>query len=67
MNTPIYCRDCHSANSWKRSPQGDWKSDTGKVLWEQFTCSLCGHTTIIPAKEVMKTQAENTILVNLTR
>ena len=45
----VYCKDCHSRDSWQRDPVRDIHgADTGKVLW--YKCKVCRHTTIIPAE-----------------
>jgi len=47
----VYCKDCHSHNSWQPNPARDVKgADTGRVLWYNYKCKVCGHTTVIPAE-----------------
>ena len=48
---PIYCRQCHSQNSFIRYPEGDILSEKDKVLWEKWKCENCGNTTIYPVNK----------------
>jgi hypothetical protein len=47
---PVYCKSCGSSNSWKRQPERDIKSESGRVLWERWRCGECGATTIKPVE-----------------
>ena len=49
--SPVYCKDCGSRNSWQRKPEADIKGDSGQVMWEKWVCSVCGHSTVIPAEQ----------------
>jgi hypothetical protein len=48
--SPVYCKDCGSPNSWQRQPDQDIKGESGKILWERWRCTVCGATTITPAR-----------------
>lgn len=55
VNKLVYCKDCHSHDSWQPNPANDIKGiETGKVLWHSFKCRVCGVTTIIPAELVAR-------------
>lgn len=45
---PIYCRQCSSSNTFERTPKTDIVSESGKTLWERWTCRKCGSSTIRP-------------------
>lgn len=47
---PIYCRQCRSQFTFDRYPEGDIKTEAGKVVWEMWCCSECGNTTIYQVK-----------------
>lgn len=47
---PIYCKECHSRNSFKRDRQGDIYGvnevdNTERLMWKAWRCS-CGHKTL---------------------
>jgi hypothetical protein len=48
-NTPIYCQECHSQNSFVRDDNHSTKSGSGKLLWIGYTCRKCNNLTIRPA------------------
>jgi len=62
----VYCKDCNSYNSWQPNPAKDIHgAETGKVLWYNYECKVCGHATIIPAeldyKDISVVMRENKI------
>lgn len=42
---PVYCRDCRSRYSYKRCPEKDVETESGKVFEYAFKCQNCGHVT----------------------
>ena len=51
FHKPVYCKDCHSRNSWQPNPVRDIHgAETGRVLWRNYRCKVCGATTIAPVE-----------------
>lgn len=51
--TPVYCADCRKSKTWKRNPQKDIKSESGKLMWEAYYCSTpyCTGKALEPVKD----------------
>lgn len=47
----VYCGNCKSRGSWKRTTTKDIYSEDGKLLWQAWTCTTCGHGTLRQVKE----------------
>lgn len=43
---PVYCRKCHSHDTFQHNEAGDIKTESGKVYMLGWQCSVCGHTSI---------------------
>lgn len=48
IEAPVYCKDCHSCNSWQRQLGKDIKGESGRIFWLHYECGICGATTIVP-------------------
>jgi len=57
---PIYCRECHSQNSFERNPDKDIKAESGQAFMLSWKCRVCGHTTSMtnPNFEILSKQKE---------
>ncbi len=47
---PVYCRECHSRDTFEPYPDRDIKTESGQVLFVCWKCQSCGHTTWYPLK-----------------
>lgn len=51
---PIYCRECHSRDNWKRDKSHDVTTESGKIFEYGWRCACCGATTITPNELQLK-------------
>jgi hypothetical protein len=51
LKPPIFCPDCRKPEIFKRIPEKDIISDSGKIMWERWSCPSCPYETILPIKE----------------
>ncbi len=61
---PIYCRGCHSQNTFEGYPEGDIKTESGKPFMLKFKCRVCGHTCLMSNKEYRDEKKESTPFFN---
>ena len=47
---PVYCRGCKGLKTFVRFPEGDTKTENGKIILECWRCSVCGHIARMTAK-----------------
>jgi RNase P subunit RPR2 len=45
---PVFCPNCRQPKTFKRQPERDIKSESGKTLWERWICPDCDYKTIEP-------------------
>jgi len=48
---PIYCRNCHSKNTFDEV-KGIMNESETKLLWHRWKCRICGATTIYPTENL---------------
>ena len=60
MDILVYCKDCQSRNSWVRNPVRDIKDINGKSIEYGYKCTVCGHTTLRPANNIIKVSRTTT-------
>lgn len=52
-NQPVYCRRCGQSGAWKRKPEGDVLTVSGRVVEMRFVCA-CGASVLVPPAKTAK-------------
>ena len=45
-NSPTFCKECRSLNTFERNPDKDIKTESGLAFMLSWKCRACGHTSL---------------------